>query len=347
MLALAREAAGLTQKDLATTSGVSQSQISKAENGLAALSEEDADALAEATGVSPHLLSWNDQVHGLGTASFFHRKQHSLSQKALRKIQGQVTLLAMRSQRLAHGLTFESPLSLPHFDLDSGITPAEAAQRLRAHWRCPMGPLQGLIDHAEAAGAIVARRDFDTHRIDAISIWDPGESPLIVLNWSLSPSRQRFVVAHEIGHLVLHEGVPPRDDAEKEADAFAEELLLPRSELQRELVGLDVKRAFELKPYWQVPAQSIILRAEHLGVITQRRSRSLHAYMNKLGYLRRGQEPLEFAREEPAIVNEMVRIHKEEHRYSVQDMVSILGLASPRQLGEFEGDSRDGLRIVH
>jgi hypothetical protein len=46
------------------------------------------------------------------------------------------------------------------------------------------------------------------------------------------PARQRFTVAHELGHAVLRHEVP-EDRIEIEANAFAAELLLPRAALSR------------------------------------------------------------------------------------------------------------------
>jgi Zn-dependent peptidase ImmA (M78 family) len=46
------------------------------------------------------------------------------------------------------------------------------------------------------------------------------------------PTRQRFTVAHELGHAVLRHQVPA-DKLEVEANAFAAELLLPREALRQ------------------------------------------------------------------------------------------------------------------
>ena len=45
-------------------------------------------------------------------------------------------------------------------------------------------------------------------------------------------ARQRFTVAHELGHSILRHTVP-HDKLEIEANAFAAELLLPREELRK------------------------------------------------------------------------------------------------------------------
>ncbi|MFG1618340.1 ImmA/IrrE family metallo-endopeptidase [Nonomuraea wenchangensis] len=344
MLTLAREARGIVQEELARRSGVAQSTLSKVENGVRELREDEIIRVAQVLRVTPELLSWPDDVYGFGSASFFHRKQQSLSQRTLRSIQARVNLLRMRLQRLANGIDIETPISIPHLDIQEVGSAAEVARRIRAAWRLPMGPLGNLVDIVEATGGVVVRRDFGTHRINAISVWHPGSAPLFVLNSTLTPERQRFVLAHELGHMVMHEGEPPRETAEREADSFAEELLMPAAEIITQLEGIDVRKAMTLKPYWRVPMQSLILRAEHLGVITSSRSRSLHAYMNKMGYL--PNEPAPIPREDPQILRETINIHLNEHGYTESELAKMLGMFKEDLLDELPSANVHGLRLI-
>jgi Zn-dependent peptidase ImmA (M78 family)/transcriptional regulator with XRE-family HTH domain len=343
MLVLAREGQGLTQEELARKTGLAQSIISKAEKGGRLLPDSDLPTVARALRVTPQMLCWTDEVYGFGTASFFHRKQQSLPQRTLRKIQARVNLLRMRLVRLSSGIAIDAPLSMPRMDIDDVGSAYEIARRMRAAWRLPMGPLISLVGVVEAAGGTVVLRDFETHRINAISVWNPNHGPLFVLNQNLSPEKQRFVLGHELGHMIMHEGQPPRDDAEREADQFAEELLMPAAEISGDLLGIDVRAAMALKPYWRVPMQTLILRAEHLEIITHARSRSLNAYMNKAGYLT--SEPMPLEREAPLVLREMVRIHLQEHSYTHSELAEMLGMLEEDFTYELARE-RSGLRIV-
>lgn len=345
MLVAARDAQGLTQKELGDKCGIAQSILSKAEIGARPLSEDELDRVAIELRVTRDLLDWPDDVHGFGSPSFFHRKQQSLPQKTLRTIQAKVNLLRMRIDRLSRAIEVDSPLAIPHIDPDDVGGPNEVARRLRATWRLPMGPIGNLVNAVELAGGIVVRRNFGTHRINAISVWHPETSPMFVLNESLTPERQRFVLAHELGHMAMHEGEPPREAAEAEADAFAEELLMPAAEVGRDLTDIDLRRAAALKPYWRVPMQSIILRAEHLGYISSSRCRSLHAYMNKLGYL--PIEPMPLAREEPSVLHEMIELHLGDQGFSVDELSAALGMHTEDFIDEFRPKRRSGLRVVN
>jgi Zn-dependent peptidase ImmA (M78 family)/transcriptional regulator with XRE-family HTH domain len=344
MLVVAREAQGLTQEELAQKAGLAQSTLSKAENGLRPLPVTDLPNVAEALHVTPELLCWQDEIYGFGSASFFHRKQQSLSQRNLRKVQARINLLRMRIQRLLNDIDIGTSFTIPRIDVDQAGSAYEAARRVRAAWRLPMGPISNLVNVVEAAGGVVARRDFQTHRIDAISVWHPGSGPLFVLNSELTPERQRFVLAHELGHMVMHEGEPPRETAEHEADEFAEELLMPTAEIHRDLRDIDVRKAAALKPYWKVPMQSLIIRAQRLGTITPSRCRSLHSYMNKAGYL--NNEPMPLEREEPQVLRELLRVHLDEHGYSREELAKVVGMNGTDLGVEFPLPKQSRLRVV-
>jgi Zn-dependent peptidase ImmA (M78 family)/transcriptional regulator with XRE-family HTH domain len=344
MLTAARETCGYTQKQVADKSGVAQSLISKAEIGSRPLANEEIEKVAPSLRVTPDLLLWPDDIYGFGSASFFHRKQQSLSQRTLRKIQAQVNLLRMRLQRLMNAVDVENLALIPHIDLDDAGGPQEIARRVRAAWRLPMGPIGNLVNAVELAGGVVARQDFKTHRINAISVWHPGSFPLFVLNESLTPERQRFVLAHELGHMVMHEGEPPRETTEHQADLFAEELLMPAAEIRPQLEAVDLRKAATLKPYWKVPMQSLILRAEHLGLISTGRCRSLHAYMNKLGYLPIEPNPIE--REEPSVIKEILSVHLNDNGFSAEELAAALGMPVEDMLSQFLGDESRPLRLV-
>jgi Zn-dependent peptidase ImmA (M78 family) len=75
------------------------------------------------------------------------------------------------------------------------------------------------------------------------------DSVLIGVNSSHVAARQRFTLAHEIAHLVMHKGSPvfidrlvrvnwrdgTSDNEETQANAFAAELLMPRSFMEQEI----------------------------------------------------------------------------------------------------------------
>ncbi len=123
-------------------------------------------------------------------------------------------------------------------------TPARAAADMLAkHWdgRLPVDPQR----IAAALGIqVVARGGPDDPDYVYSGYFDSeGERPVIEYNTAESQLRQRFTVAHELGHYALGHASAPRDtpdnfntavkDAcERQANQFAAELLMPASALR-------------------------------------------------------------------------------------------------------------------
>ena len=102
-----------------------------------------------------------------------------------------------------------------------------------------------------------------------------GDGGAIVLNGAGDSGRRRFAIAHEIGHFVLH---PKRcrpergavDEAgrreEREADAFAAELLMPEH-LVREAARRHGPDAAGLAERFEVGRKTMQTRLRRLGLV--------------------------------------------------------------------------------
>jgi Zn-dependent peptidase ImmA (M78 family) len=119
------------------------------------------------------------------------------------------------------------------------------------------------------------------------------ESLVIGVNATHPPVRQRFSIAHEIGHLVLHRGRPmvidhvrlnlrdenssaATDYEEIQANAFAAELLMPKDLVLKELRNIDPSRngseanlVADLAQAFDVSEQAMEYRLVNLGVRRQ------------------------------------------------------------------------------
>jgi Zn-dependent peptidase ImmA (M78 family) len=108
-----------------------------------------------------------------------------------------------------------------------------------------LGPPIRVEQLAEAMGAQIARHRFDGPE-SGFALRDDDERWVIGVNIQTSRRRQRFTVAHELGHLVMHQGRPltvdqavlridlrnevssmATDLQEIEANTFAATLLMP------------------------------------------------------------------------------------------------------------------------
>ncbi|MDR3313003.1 MAG: ImmA/IrrE family metallo-endopeptidase [Oscillospiraceae bacterium] len=110
---------------------------------------------------------------------------------------------------------------------------------------------------------------------------DFGTGHLIVMNSCDSAGRQRFTIAHELAHYVLHrEGNEPiyahrdagqNDGIEREANIFASNLLMPTALMEKFLRGLDgypqSVLADQVASAFAVSHEAALVRLDQLGLI--------------------------------------------------------------------------------
>jgi Zn-dependent peptidase ImmA (M78 family) len=146
---------------------------------------------------------------------------------------------------------------------------------------CPV-PVDQL---AERAGAHLQVQDFG-NEISGMLLRTNGQV-IIAVEQEQSEVRQRFTIAHELGHLLLHAGQEVRVDTnfrvnfrdansataedveEIEANAFAARLLMPEAFLQRDLRGVafdveDAEQVGELASHYNVSVQAMTIRLVNL-----------------------------------------------------------------------------------
>lgn len=146
---------------------------------------------------------------------------------------------------------------------------------------------------AKELGVAIRREHFDAPDVSGVLIREPGQTPVIGVNTATVAVRQRFTVAHELGHFLLHQGkrlvldravrVNFRDNAsslatdaeEIEANAFAASLLMPSglvlAELHKQLRGRpcsDSELVERLATRFKVSRSAMEFRLINLGHLT-------------------------------------------------------------------------------
>ncbi|TQO18526.1 Zn-dependent peptidase ImmA (M78 family) [Rhodoglobus vestalii] len=293
-----RVARGLSQKDLAVAAGITQGFLSKLEAGAVPLDSEKARVLAEALGVRPGIFGVNISHD----ARIFHRKLASLPIKADKRLRAESALLQSQVSSLLGGdlpsLTLERD-PLPDDDM---YTPSDIARRLRSRWKLGTGPIDDLVAVAESHGILVVIHDMQTLRLDAIATWPAGGAPVIFLADHAPADRQRFTMAHEIGHAVMHE--LPTIEQESEADQFASEFLMPAATIRSELSDVSLKNLAALKRRWGVSIAALARRARDLSLMSDNQYKNFNIYMSSSGMKKR--EPVELPVHEPRLIHDLL-----------------------------------------
>lgn len=369
-LTQARQAMGWTKRYLAEQVEVTPTAVGQFEAGVTRPRPALLTRLAQVLDVTPGFF-----VAGRPRAAVDAVSTHFRSLRSMRVYErDQAVTFAGQVWELAQAL--EQHVHLPELDLplaagvsaaasaatagrDGGeVLPtsgraAAAARLVREDWSLGDRPVAHLVRLLEAHGVLVALLPFnDAGRVDAFSTAATPRPVVVLTAEKDNVYRHRFTAAHELGHLLMHADAAPGDPAhEREADAFAAELLMPRVRLLEELPArLDLPRLVALQQTWGVSVEALLYRGRELGVYseaTHRRGRlRIHDLRGK-GLLPAGQLR-DYPGEQPLLLRRAFDTSVEYAGVTVQSLAAELAWA-PNVLGRLLGqveDSRPRLRLV-
>lgn len=336
LLIVGREARGLSQGDFAELLNVAQGTVSKMESGILKPSDETIVELAHRCDVTPEFFFQSDRVYGFNSTVFFHRKRQSATDRILKKLHARMNILRMRIQRLLSSAKIQAPHRFQSLNVEEYRGRVDVvAQFIRSSWLLPPGPIRSIVKTIEDAGAIVFRMPFETNTIDAISEWIPGHPPILFLNADVKipTSRLRMTIAHELGHLVMHQlSLSPK--IEDEANWFGGEFLMPRKQIKASLYRLNMAKLVDLKQEWKVSMAALVYHAHRLETISPTQYKYLNINLRKRWGIH---EPLEeeMPEEKPSLLREVVDAHLTELRYTMLELSRMLFYAN---LSGFEGE---------
>jgi len=290
-LTMARELAGLRKRDLADVIDRTAAAVSQYELGQSRPSGETLRRCAAALDVPVTFFTTGRPHLRLDTASAHFRSLRSTTAHQRQQALAHVELLWELIDQLDH------VVELPKVDLGLPIgmrpgDPAATAGMLRKAWHVPTGPVVHLVRTLESRGIVLTQLpSVDAETIDAFSAALHGR-PMIVLSRKGNPMRQRFSVAHELGHLLLHpEPAPGSRVHEREANTFAAELLMPAAEIRDRLpTPVDITALKETADGYGVSVAALAYRGKDLGVYSDSTLRRVMATLTKLGW--RTDEPV-------------------------------------------------------
>lgn len=289
-----RELFGLSQGKLGQALGLSQSALSKLESGLTELTPDLISEFTLKLGVARTFLNQEFDRCPMSATAF--RKFSDVTQTQAKSIRAFGSLVSERL-RACLDISGEEIDQSARQSLFTELQddPVAMATMVREYWQAGEAPIQDLTRHIEDLGIVVVHVDLGIPRIDGLSLWPEGMSPLILLKAGAEGSRMRFTLAHELGHVLLHGGSPAgktEKQLEAEADLFAGELLMPSAFKSELPTKADYWSFLALKKHWGASALAIIHRAKDLGVIDSEENRRLYMYVSRMGYRKAEPEPL-------------------------------------------------------
>ncbi|SHH63921.1 Zn-dependent peptidase ImmA, M78 family [Chryseolinea serpens] len=324
MLVLARESRGLTQKELAEKINIGQGTLSKIENGIFPV-DEHISVLSATLNYPKSFFYQTSKIYQ--PSEYFFRKKLSLSKKELDKIKAITSIFRFNIDSLLRSVNLKE-MDIPIWNVEIHGTPSQAARYLRSYWSIPRGRIESLIGALENKGIIVLEFAFDSPKFDGLSLFAESGTPIIFVNKTLSSDRQRLTVAHELGHLVLHcrQIIASIRDVEDEAFEFASELLMPADEIYGSLLKLSLAKLADLKRYWKTSMASIIFHARRMKAITENQYKYLWIQMGSNGYRVKEPVALDFPKEKPSLLGEILDAHINTLNYTIEELSSVFHL---------------------
>jgi len=268
----ARKAAGLSMNALANEVGLSANAIKKYEHGTAMPSSSNLLKLAKALDVR---------------TEYFFRPT-----KVIEQAERWQELLELYPDSVKPIPEFTLPNELPEqiFSLEQA---EDLAIQMRHAWELGLNPIHDMIDTLEAKGVMIITTDVETDKkFDGLA-GKIGSTPVVVISTAQSGDRQRFTLAHELGHLVVHGRLAEGIDEEKACNAFAGAFLLPTQSLIEHLGEkrrhIEPRELLMLKHEYGISMLAALFRAGQCGIITPATQKNLFMLFSKNGW--RTEEP--------------------------------------------------------
>lgn len=327
----ARLVRGFTMTSLSELTGLVKQSISNYENGKQIPRESAQIKLAEALQV-PLAYLYLDLEKENGSPIFF-RSQSGLAKREWEKAKVKLKWFWHLVDYFRGYLDFV-PVDLPvHLDVSgrfASVSDQEIeriALETRRFWGLGDGPISNMCRLLENNGVFLVHLPLNVKEEDAFSQWIDDETPTVV-NVAHSPSacRDRFSLAHELGHLIMHRQVSLNKDnrklIESQANRFASSFLLPAHTFTREFGRPSLNVFHILKEKWKVSIKAQIYRCKQLGVLSDKAARAMYINMSKRGWTRA--EPLDdiLPPERPKILKETTRLLNEQAGVSFETIAN-------------------------
>lgn len=346
LLSLRRRMLGLNQTELAKAAGISQGTLSKMEQGLKEVSVSQLETLVQALKCPASFFFQPEREYGppLSMHDGMYRKG-AVSIKAIDKIIAELNTRIAHARTLLKSSELEPELPLPFYEPEDYRSDFEKiAQNVRRAWLMPRGPVKNLTDYMERAGILIIKCDMSGARIDGVSYQVSGLPPIVFLNDDIPADRERFTLAHELGHLVMHKY--PTENMEKEANSFAAAFLMPEIDIAPVLKGITLEKAAALKPYWKVSIGSLLYKAKTLKAVDDGQMQYLWRMRSALGWNTKEPESLDFPNETPTLLNAMLLNMQNDLNYSLEELASAMHLHLDEICQMYEIKKRPMLRAI-
>ncbi|SAL61110.1 helix-turn-helix domain-containing protein [Caballeronia humi] len=270
----ARKAAGLSLRELGARVGLTHAAIKKYEDEQATPTSATLLNLARTLNVRMEYF-FRPETASLDRIEY--RKRSSLPKKRLDAIEHEV--IDQIERRIELEALFPTPPvaafapveGLPDV-IDDASQIEHAAEAVRDAWDLGYDPIPDLIDVLEARGVRVFMIDANADaKFDGLAA-SVNDMPVIVVGSNWPGDRQRFTLAHELGHLMLAGRIGASFDEETVCNRFAGAFIIPQHSVIQALGAhrsvIEPKELSLLKEEFGLSMAGLLYRARDLGIVT-------------------------------------------------------------------------------
>ncbi len=301
----AREIRAWTQKQFADRIGVKQTTISQIESGVLQASEEITQRVVLQTGF-PLSFFKQSNTTDFPLGSLLYRKRNSLTLRESSQARQFARILFELIKKMEANFKV-IPHHIPRLEEEPALC---AVQCRSAMGLSPDKPITNLMHILERNGVVVLALPITLEEMDAFSAWVGNDKrrPIIALSKNVDyGDRLRFNLAHELGHLVMHQAMTGAiSKIDMEANQFAEEFLTPKEIIEKEIRRpVTIGSLIPLKKKWHVSIQFLVRRAYTLGIIDKNQYKYLMIQISQLG---RKNEPVKIIPEKPRLLSQLAEM---------------------------------------
>lgn len=297
-----RLARGMIQSDLANRLNVSIKAISEMENGRYPADDQTLQELGEALDCDPELL-------GKPLPDFLYSAPmlRAYADAPMRSLSEYIadTLLAYEAFETLGLMRLPDRIPVFNGDLNNDEDIDDYALDVREAAQVETGsPVRIATRAAERLGCIVLPLESELGKHLGMSMLIDGVPVIRVsrptVDGGIPGDRQRFTLAHELGHVTLHATCAPPNSSEeakayeKQAHRFAGAFLLPGDAFLSDLDSLGGRVTLtvlsKMKERWGVSIKAMVVRLQGLRRVEQDQARSLYKQISARGWNK--QEPV-------------------------------------------------------
>lgn len=326
-VSFARELRGLTQKDLSGLIRKTPSTISQIESGKLRPDAGTLSELALALNLPTTFFAsrdWTENNIRLD-ACHFRSKAKASQRLRLEAVRHGDVWLWIADRLEDSGVIFPSEdISNIHVSSQSHEDLEHSAVEIRRNWGLGIGPIPNVTLLFESKGIFVIPIAQGHRDLDAFSVWRAGRPVVFLSTNNKTAARARFNLGHELGHLIMHDGVVTGcKNTEKQADYFAGAFLAPRDSF-----GLEAPRRWDFNAFhklslrWKISIESALVRAYQLDRI----SKSSYEFGMKDLRVRQRTFKLgnEWEHETPVLIAKAIELVQDHYDFS--DLVQSIGM---------------------